>query len=304
MPLTLSSPLYTDRSQIEYWELGEYRENWMEDNSNLTRRLACLWGQRFDFMNDMLGNAESIGGLLYRDLPQEDAESPGYYSIGGTLVQGAGYPGRHADHSAVYFKDRSVLDDDDEPSDGFAIYDITYTKPIYDLKDDADAHESDLGELCRFVIREREFNAEALPMPSRFLEWELPPRQQIPQAAPIVFPKGIYYYTWKMVPEEAWDEDTALSIQGTVNKYEFDNRFPAETLLFMGPKVRRYQHGNGTIYLDITYVFEYKRQKHNKFLRADRANAEPEFEYVRRIQNPSERVFLKEDFQTQLFTVL
>lgn len=299
MPSSLSNPIYTLRSSIPFWEMPDgYAETWRDDGAAIQRRLACLWSQRFDFISDMIGDARSIGGQLRRNLPEEDMELPGFYAVDMKLARLGGSPDRDAAGYYMTVVDRS--ESAGTPTDGLAIYDVTFQRPIYDVKTDDEADADARGELSRYLIREGEISAENLPLPGRFLQW-VNPTEIFGEATPMIFPKRVTSYIWHMVPEDAWPRTSVFNMVGKVNSATFDNIYQAESLLFLGVRERRYQSANTSIYWSLNFLFEYRPRGWNYFFRPSKTGGDG-FDRPVRIMDSSKSVYETADF-SQLFNL-
>jgi hypothetical protein len=300
MPSSLANALTTRRSEIEYWELPNYTETWEDHNAGLVRRLACLWSQRQDFILDVVGDANVTGGLLRRDLPEEDRDFAGFYADGLNFVGHAGSPDRDATTKGLRVVERKhiLATAEADVTDGLAIYDVTFRRPLYDVADDDSAHADPTLERSRYVIRSGDdISAEALPVYANWLEFE--DHKPVGENAAVVFPQGIFPLLWHMVPTDGFPRVAAFGMQGKVNADSFEG-FDAETLLFLGAKTTLYQAANTRNYYDVLYTFQHKPSGWNNYLRPN--SVPPAFGRVIRKNDPDNGVYLTGNFP-DLFNV-
>jgi hypothetical protein len=291
MPSSFTDPLYTRRSEIPYLMLPEHSEVWEDHNAGIVRRVACLWDDRQDFVLDFIGDAQKIASKLRRYLPEEDLEFSGFYAQRMQLVQYAGSAARDSTHKALRAVDRKYIGAtaDADVTSGVAFYDVTFRRPLYDLKTDEDADADALLERSRYIIRSGDdITGEAQPVYANWLEFE--DKGEVGEYAPFIYARGAYSFVWAMVPEDAYPRQTAYQMQNTVNRDAFEG-FAAQTLLFMGARTEKYQAANTRTYLNCQYQFLYRPDGWNKILRT--TLTPPAFRRVRRKNDPDNGIYLE-----------
>jgi len=260
MPAALTDPFYTTRSNIAYVEMPKMSVTFADDQTTITRKLACLWEDWFDFAVDMLGYDEwTSGPVLNRYLPQADPEVNGFYCLDMQLVDCAGKPMAADGLDTLQYVDASGS----TQTQGMAIFNARFRAPIYPMLEDEDVLAEDVPELMRNVIRTKEDAVESLTLPTASLKWKTN-NNPVPSSAGILFPTAVYKYAWLRVPVDAEPENTIANTLGKVNDAEFDGK-DAGTLLCMPPTRRLYQAANSYTYLDIQYSLNYRPQGWNFF---------------------------------------
>lgn len=308
--------LKTVRNQIPYIELPGGSERFVNDGTECVRRLACYWNQRQDFILDVLGDANVIGGKLRRDLPEKhpdfDDDSGKIFSMWAremTLVDKAGWPGRDSGTGALVMHDSApdYTGVREENGEGLAIYDVLYRPTIEYMLTDEEADADPYLERSRFLIRTFDPGGENLTLPKGLLKFEGDTdANYFTELAPILFPNAILNYHWLMVPVNGFPTNTALGYfdsgtlvvgaMGSVNSAQFEG-FKPGSLLCLPPQRQVYIHANTGIYLNVTYQFQYRPQGHSRFLRNSGL-----FERLIRIFDPTVGVQQEFDF-TKIFDV-
>lgn len=264
MPSSFSTPFYTTRSNIAYVEMSKMTATFGDDQTVLTRRLACLWEDWFDFAIDMLGYDEwTSGPVLNRYLPQADPEVNGFYCDEMQMIDIAGKPIAADGLDCLQYVD----DSGGTQTQGMAIFSARFRAPLYKMLEDEDVLAEDVPELMRYVVRTKEDAIESLVFPAATLKWK-GTEKPVPASAGILFPTAVYKYAWTRVPVNAEPENAIADTLGKVNDAEFDGK-DAGTLLCMPPTRRLYQAANSYTYLDIQYSLNYRPQGWNWFFDPD-----------------------------------
>lgn len=299
-----AEPFQTARSQIYYTEKPPLRETWADDNTAIIRRFICLWSERLQFVQDMLGDCNAIGGVLHRDIPEEDHEIPGFYADDATLVEGAGMLSYDEETLALGYRDRDTAASPGgslTSGSGLAVYDVTFRKPLYYVKSDEDNEGDATGELGRYTFRFNAPAAENLPLPQRFLRWNSGPSagKLLGSAGVLLSPKTAIKVIWYMVPlseDGGYPVATVEGMVGKINSGSFLNK-AAKTLLLTAAEPRPYQSkAFAKTFLEVTFNFEYRPQGFHKLIDPSSGT----YEEVVRDADPTKGPFDTDDF-TKLF---
>lgn len=302
----------TSASGIVWRERFDYRERWEEDHNEATRVFDVLWGDRSTFIQDMLGYAENPGTTyVHRVIPESHPEYQWMFAMKAETLNGIGVP--LADTSTddmIVFKQRDNAGTVSETSsDGYAHVAIHYYAPDFDIVDDDAVKRLEglayapAGELNRYVSRYENYAGENLEVAGGMFLFSTD-NQPIPEPPPKIFVNKELTYVWHWVPTVP--EDTIQNTLGKVNIYPFDGKrkdmtgayvekYPAETLLFIGVDRKRIISPLGNVLYQLAYKFLFRGGKdqdgnqltHNKIFRASTNR----FEGVKNKNKPTESIY-------------
>lgn len=259
-----------------------YREQWSEGGAEVTRTLRCAWSDRYKFVLDLLGYTNvdpDENGKMIRQIPEQHPFYTWMYAVSANLRGYLGVAGQ--DSFGVMQVDAKSADgstavDGSFSGTGYAVYDVTYRMPEYQIKKDTER----TTELDRFVIRDYKYSIENLRLPGQGFAWgaladtgspagtAIPSSiatKAIPQPTTKPFPTSTLIYTWLQVPQ-IYPSKLSAAL-GKVNSTAFDTssgNFSAETLLFNSVEIRRVRHANSTYYWQLAYQFIYRATGWNK----------------------------------------
>lgn len=205
-----------------------------------------------DFVVGQMGLRQDVGGQIVQVIP------PQRFSPGSRLwasrfkVEGLGVPGSDASGGPDY--------------DGGAKIAIHYQTR------DFDQDSRDRNRAGTYLTETLSFSSEFLPHNKLAWKWDdgTPLDQDDPDPAGVI-PKVEWRITRHQVPDLPFAE--ILNDIGTVNSAALKDA-AAGTLLFLGAEARREHTSEGNPAWEVEMVFEYRRQQHNKLLRASSGDFE------------------------------
>lgn len=250
----------------------------------------------------------AAGWKLSRVIPAQDPDRPWLFASEWELLQGigawtddrAGNRINGPDGIQVFINDEPLTaggityfenppDADNVVEEGMAKIRVTYRPRPYAVLDDAQMVARGKGELGRYLIRQEQYNVEALPLARLAatgkapLSYCNPPNGlaadgsddpgdlagvAIPEAGIQLLPTSMLNYTWVDVPERPL---TAYSLcVGKINADPFDGvggspTYPAQTLLCQPWQTKRTISPTGRVNWQITFKFLFHPQGWNRF---------------------------------------
>lgn len=257
----------TTRSGIPYEIDWQVKEKW-HPGENWTQAICTvLFGDSFQWIDDMVGRAYSNAGQLARDLPEENPNVTGQICL--SIEQIDQWANANSDGEPPA-----------DPVSGWPVlqkarYKATFASVPYELKEDLAADSLGVGgELCRYVIRKQQgYSRELTYTGSQFRT--ITGNQPIMQAAFKVVCFSDVTYTVIRLPVELIPRDTIDAMLGTINDAIFDKEsfsaiaynFDIGTVLFLGfDDSNKYFDAAGNFVCDLVMNFKWNQNGWNYFL--------------------------------------
>lgn len=250
-----------------------------ENGGEVIRPVILAWSDQRSFIKAMLGYSEWHDGVsLVRTLPEFHTEYVQMYAVSASLRKGIGEPAANALGTMIDYKAPGGA-----AGSGKCIIDLTYRAIDYYVISDEGIADSVPKELGRFVSRSESYATESVTLGGGGFKYTggNPAKPEVVQepGSKLFFTKALKY-TWHQVPVGSnWLLPAALQTHiqdclGMVNAAAFDTRYTtAETVLFLGPEIRRVRMSDGGPAVDIDYNFVFRPSGWNRLWRAGAINA-------------------------------
>lgn len=274
----------------------EYAERYVRDANQIECLLNVAWDDVADWKREVLGYSERDPGatMLRRTLPLLCPLTAAMRLATLTLVkfgsdgtpQGTYDRTLEIDTETRFAVNAFPLDTDlgeDPATNGWwksekAVYKAVFTRPPWKYSlEDAEATSSSIRELSRYCYWQDNWNARERRRPDFGFETD----EATPVVAPIVgFDPDLeieYTCTWFQIPIEAIPRTTIEANLTKVNSVALDTgdgrTFAVGTLLFKGVRgldqVYEAAGGAGELFVDLKYVFGWRKNGWNKFKKTD-----------------------------------
>lgn len=274
---------------IAYEERLEYTESWADDASMVTSVRAVDWNNGDLFTWDMLGYTERVGAgsgaALVRHIPERASYFDWLYCSEVQLLNGYKNHGQDA-----AFNDAVKFD--------HALYRCTFRAVPWLVKPDNEISQNNpAAELERYVERKRKFVAEQQKIPGARYVYDDGSNNPVPEVPARLFAYIPLEYTWKQIPIAAIPATAIVNCLNHTNAAIFDDRYAAETVLFLGVDERQYWSAAGVFVADLTFQFAWRADGWNKIPKSDGTLVLVKVEG----SSPAKRIYDTADFNT-LFT--
>ncbi len=262
-------------NEIPYLEELEYTASYAPDAVSMTRKLLCQWEDKEAFIDDLLGRVEyiqghTVGGIetgVSRTKPEAHPFWEAAYAVRCELQGGYGVPTEDRENfiraltSIAKHGELSQYEEDTLlVSFNLARFQVTYEPLVWDVLDDDEVEDNELGELNRSIKRYYVPSGENQPIPGGAFKFESDPGSAgIPEPGVITFPMVEVHYVWNDVP--VIDLAGWLPIIGKCNEEEFDNYFPPESLVCLPFKTSEPRYSAaGDFVFTVEFIFGYRPQ--------------------------------------------
>lgn len=253
MPITRNGVKWTEL----YDPAHTYREAWVEGAQIAERFAEVSWGERAQFVYDMVGWSKHVPGLILRQTPEPHPQMPWLYCMEAQSMETFGNHGQD-ELMGCYKAD-------------WMRYRLTYRTIDYNIREDGDDTADGFPEKSRFVRKRRKWGFE---------------NQQVPESK-LVFTDGDYngqevptvpaktsvvmQYEFTLI---RWPRDAVNLAEIDASAYKTNNAamticgetFATETLGFVGADQQDYVDAAGDQVCNLVLLFAKKPQGWNKFL--------------------------------------
>jgi len=238
------------RGMSTYAFCASYSESYNEDASEVRAEVQTAWNEVKDFPLFVLGDVVAGGTLLNRKLPLLHPTKL-LWASELSIKQPVGAYRTNGDTGLVEFFDN--VPDAAPVADGVCKWEIVFRPRPYSVT----ANDKITSELQRWVIKEADFNIEALSLPGGFFKF-VSNGAKIPEGMALQHQLCLHRYTWVMVPDtvvQTLRRGVLLSVPGRVNSAEFDG-MPIGSALCLAPKISPLKYTvTDTACRDISYSF-------------------------------------------------
>lgn len=260
-------------SYDDWWEGPNISVN--PDGGEVVRPCILAWSDQKTFIKAMLGYTEWLGGVtLTRSLPEYHPDYFWMYASSCSLRKGIGKPLAGVNGAVTFDSPGGAA------GSGMCIIDVVYRAPEYEVMTDEQIQDTDPKEIARFVTRSESYATESVTVPGGGFKFTSDNVTIQEPSSKLFYTKSLKY-TWHQVPTvgTGWLMPHTLQTNietclGKVNAATFDTRYTtAESVLFLGPEIRRTRMSNGDPAMDIDYNFLVRPAGWNLLWRAGSVNA-------------------------------
>lgn len=251
--------------RVPYFELLQYQEHYEDGANTATRTCICLWEQRYQFRDDMLGTAtfvpgNIVGGVdtgISREIPEVHPWDDDLFAVQADL-EPLGVPTSDREQLAKALTSQVLYGEVDQADSNnlvsFNLAQVTVTYSVFDFSTYSDSGTpfNGLGELNRYVSRYYDTGGENQQYPSGGFKF-VSDGSVIQEPGAFTLATQEVKYVWRRVPGLALGN--IVPVIGHANMFLFDNYWQPNQLVCLPAKAKKYRTAAGDFVYDITYTF-------------------------------------------------